>query len=597
MANYQAPLRDMRFVLYELLEVQNVLPGLPRYAEASPDLMNQVLEEAAKLAENVLLPLNRSGDEEGCHFENGAVRTPKGFKEAYAAFRAGGWPALSGDPAYGGQGLPIVLGSCVSEILISANLSWAIYPTLTQGAYHAIHTHGDDAMRATYLPKLLDGGWSGTMCLTESHCGTDLGLTRTKALPRADGGYGLTGTKIFISSGEHDLTDNIVHLVLARLPDAPAGIKGISLFLVPKFHVNADGTLGGRNRVSCGSIEHKMGIKANATAVLNFEDAVGYLVGEPHKGMRCMFTMMNGARLGVGRQGLALGEVAFQSALAYANTRLQMRALSGAKFPERSADPIIVHPDVRRMLLMQKAYNEAGRAFSCWLALLLDVETAHPFAAARAEAADLVALLTPVAKAFMSDAGFLTCVLGQQVFGGHGYIREWGMEQLVRDARITQVYEGANGIQALDLIGRKVLGDRGARLKRFSKLIQAFIADSKGDKRMQEFVKPLAKLLKEIGDITTWIGLRALTNADEAGAAATDYLRLVGFLTYAYFWARMAGIAFAKQDGGEAAFYKAKLATARFFYARLLPETSALLAAIKSGADVLLELDAESFAF
>ena len=597
MTSYKAPLRDMHFVLFELLHVQDVLSKIPGYEEATPDVITQVLEEASKFAEHVLAPINRSGDEEACRFENGAVTTPKGFKEAYTAYREAGWMALSGDPEHGGQGLPEVLGMCVNEMTASANLAWTIYATLTQGAYAAIRAHGDPAMQTLYLPKFLDGSWSGTMCLTEPQCGTDLGLVRTKAVAQANGTYALTGTKIFISAGEHDLTENIVHLVLARLPDAPSGIRGTSMFLVPKFLPNGDGTLGARNPVHCGAIEHKMGIRANATAVLNFEGATGYLIGQPHQGMRYMFTMMNGARLAVGLQGLALGEVSFQHALAYAKERLQMRALSGPKFPDLPADPIIVHPDVRRMLLTQKAYNEAARALVAWLALQLDIEAVHPDPSTRTEAAGIVALLTPVAKAFLTDNGFLVCNLGLQVFGGHGYIRESGMEQFVRDARITQIYEGANGIQALDLIGRKVLEDRGVKLQRFSKIIHEFVTANRDDKPMQAFVDPLAALLKDVGDITAWIGARAAKNPDEVGAAAVDYLRLVGFLTFAYLWAQTVKLALAKLDGEESAFYQAKLATARFFYARLLPETTALLATIKSGAAVVLDLDAESFAF
>lgn len=597
MTGYKAPLRDMHFVLFELLNVQDMLAKMPNFEEATPDLITQILEEAAKFAEQVLAPINRSGDEEACRLENGAVVTPKGFKEAYTAYREAGWMALSGDPKHGGQGLPQLLEICVNEMSASANLAWAIYTTLTQGAYAAIRAHGDAAMQTLYLPKLLDGSWSGTMCLTEPQCGTDLGLVRTKAVPQANGTYAVTGTKIFISSGEHDLTENIVHLVLARLPDAPPGIKGTSMFLVPKFLPNEDGAVGERNPVHCGAIEHKMGIRANATAVLNFEGATGYLIGQPHQGMRHMFTMMNAARLAVGLQGLALGEVSFQHALAYAKERLQMRALSGPKFPDLSADPIIVHPDVRRMLLTQKAYNEAGRALIAWLALQLDIEAAHPDPNTRAAAADIVALLIPVAKAFLTDNGFVVCNLGLQVFGGHGYVRESGMEQFVRDARIAQIYEGANGIQALDLIGRKVLEDRGVKLQRFTKIIHEFVTANRDDKPMQAFVGPLAALLQDTGDITAWIGARAAKNPDEAGAAAADYLRLIGFLTFAYLWARTAKLALAKLDGEESAFYQAKLATARFFYARLLPETAALLATIKSGAAVMLDLDTESFAF
>ena len=597
MAVYKAPLRDMRFVLHEVLEAGEVLKSLPGYEDATPELMDQVLEEAAKLAENVLFPLNRSGDEEGCHISEGVVTTPKGFKEAYRAYCEGGWPALDGDPVYGGQGLPVVLGMCVSEMINSANMAWSMYPGLSHGAYHAVHAHADETTKRLYLPKLLSGEWTGTMCLTEAHCGTDLGMLRTKAIAQTDDTYRINGTKIFISSGEHDLTENIVHLVLARLPDAPSGIKGVSLFLVPKFLLDADGSPGARNGVQAGSIEHKMGIRANATAVLNFDDADGYLLGEPNRGMFAMFTMMNSARLGVGLQGLSIGEVAYQSSLDYACERLQMRALSGAKNPAGPADPIIVHPDVRRMLLTQKAYNEAGRAMALWIALQIDTEIKQADEAARVDAADVVALLTPVAKAFMTDNGFAGANLGLQIFGGHGYIKEWGMEQLVRDVRIALIYEGTNGIQALDLIGRKVLMDQGQKLRKFTKIVHKFCAANSAEAALAEFIEPLAKLNKELGELTLWIGKQAMQNQDEAGAAASDYLRVLGHLCYGYFWARMAKVALEKQHGEEAAFYQAKLATARFYFARLFPETEALIAMIRSGAKVMMDLPPEHFAF
>jgi len=597
MAVYKAPLRDMRFVLHEVLDVGNVLPQLSGYEDATPDVLDQVLQEAAKFSENELFPLNRSGDEEGCHFNDGVVTTPKGFKEAYQAYCAGGWPGIDVDPADGGQGLPHALEMLVSEMMISGNMAWVMYPHLSNGARSALQTHADQATKEKYLPKLISGEWTGTMCLTESHCGTDLGLLRTKAIPQPDGTYRLTGTKIFISSGEHDMAENILHLVLARLPDAPAGIKGVSLFLVPKFLVNADRSLGARNGVRAGSIEHKMGIRGNATAVLNFDDAVGTMIGEPNRGMQCMFTMMNAARLGVGLQGLAVGEVAYQSSLAYAKDRLQMRALSGPKNPNGPADPIIMHPDVRRMLLTQKAYSEAGRAMAAWIALQIDIEFKHPDEAARNDAADLVALLTPVAKAFLTDNGFSGANLGLQCFGGHGYIKEWGMEQLVRDSRIAMIYEGTNGIQALDLIGRKVLMDQGKRLRKFTKIVHKFCEAGLSDPAMSEFIEPVAKLNKELGELTLWIGMQAMQNQEEAGAAATDYLRLMGHLCFGYFWARMAQVALAKQGGTEPDFYNAKLSTARFYFARVFPETAALAAAIRGGAKVLMELPAEHFAF
>jgi acyl-CoA dehydrogenase len=594
MPSYKAPLRDFDFVLNELIKVQEVLPGLPGYEEATQDIFSSYLEAAAQFCENELAPLNRQADEEGCSFDPAtkSVTTPVGFKEAYKQFCELGFTALDCDPAYGGQGMPKTLSFPIIEMQCSANVAWSMYPGLSHGAYSAIHAHGTDEQKATYLPQLVDGSWTGTMCLTEPHCGTDLGLLKTKAEPNADGSYNITGTKIFISAGEHDMSDNIIHLVLARLPDAPKDVKGISLFIVPKFHAD-----GSRNSVYCGSLEHKMGIKSNATAVINLDDAKGYLIGEPNKGLACMFTMMNAARLGCGMQGLGIGEASFQGALAYARDRLQMRAMAGAKFPEKAADPIIVHPDVRRMLLTQKAYTEAGRALAAMLALQLDIEEKHPDADARAEAADLVALLTPVAKAFMTDNGYTAANMGMQVFGGHGFIREWGMEQLVRDCRISQIYEGTNGIQAIDLLGRKVLMDQGQKLRKFTKQIHKFCQANEGNAQLAEFVAPLAKLLKDVGDITMGIGMATMKDRDEAGAAATDYLRLVGHLTYAWLWARMAEVAYAKLDTASDDFYKAKIATARFYFAKLLPEVESLKATIKGGAKPLMSLEDEQFAF
>jgi len=594
MPAYQAPLRDFDFVLNELIKVQDTLPSLPGYEEATQDIFSSYLEAAAQFCENELAPLNRSADEEGCTFDPAtkSVTTPVGFKEAYKQFCELGFTALDCDPAYGGQGMPKTLSFPIIEMQCSANVAWSMYPGLSHGAYSAIHAHGSDEQKATYLPHLVDGSWTGTMCLTEPHCGTDLGLLKTKAEPNGDGSYSISGTKIFISAGEHDMADNIIHLVLARLPDAPKDVKGISLFIVPKFHAD-----GSRNSVYCGSLEHKMGIKANATAVINLDGARGYLIGEANKGLACMFTMMNAARLGCGMQGLGLGEAAFQGALTYAKDRLQMRAMAGAKFPEKAADPIIVHPDVRRMLLTQKAYTEAGRALAALLALQLDIEEKHPDADARQDAADLVALLTPVAKAFMTDNGYTAANLGMQVFGGHGFIREWGMEQLVRDCRISQIYEGTNGIQAIDLLGRKVLLDQGQKLRKFTKQIHKFCQANEGNAQLAEFVAPLAKLLKDIGDITMGIGMASMKDRDEAGAAASDYLRLLGHLTYGWLWARMAEVAYAKLETGGDDFYKAKIATARFYFAKLLPEVEALKATIKGGAKPLMTLADEHFAF
>ncbi|MFQ6023287.1 MAG: acyl-CoA dehydrogenase C-terminal domain-containing protein [Acidiferrobacterales bacterium] len=594
MASYHAPLRDMRFVYYELLEPAQ-LHALPGYEEATPDLVDVVLDEAAKLCENVLLPLNRSGDEEGCHFEDGSVRTPRGFKEAYRIYAEGGWTSLIADPAYGGQGLPRTLNTMVQEMIASSNLSFGIYPGLSYGTYHAISRHGNEQLKSTYLPKLVDGSWSGTMCLTEPHCGTDLGLLRTKAVPQEDGTYKITGSKIFISAGDHDLTENIIHLVLARTPDAPKGIKGISLFVVPKFLVNGTRAAGKRNTVTCGAIEHKMGIKGSSTCVLNFDAATGYLLGNLNKGMRAMFTMMNAARLEVGVQGLGLAEAAYQGAVGYARERLQGRSLNGAKQADKPADPIVVHPDVRRMLLTIRAYTEGGRAFAGWIASSLDVMAKHPDAEKRQEAEDLVVLLTPVAKGFLTDMGFEMTNLGLQVFGGHGYIREHGMEQYVRDARITQLYEGTNGIQALDLVGRKLPAHTGRYLRRFFHPIQAFIDDYQDEQALREFVLPLAKAFGRLQRATAWIAQRGLRDPEEAAAAATDYLHLFALVGVGYMWARMAKLASAKCEHDDTGFYEAKIKTARFFMQRLLPQTSALFAAIMAGGRSVVDFDNEAF--
>ncbi|MGC2855555.1 acyl-CoA dehydrogenase C-terminal domain-containing protein [Novispirillum sp. DQ9] len=594
MANYTAPLRDMRFVFNELLEAP-AMTGLRGWDDVTPDLVDAILEEAAKVCQGVLHPLNRPGDEEGCVLENGTVRTPAGFKDAYRTFAEGGWTGIACDPAYGGQGLPKVLNTLVEEMICSANLSFGMYPGLTHGAYIALHAHGSQELKDRYLPKLVDGTWAGTMCLTEPHCGTDLGLVRTKAVPRGEGSYAVTGTKIFISAGEHDLTENIIHLVLARLPDAPPGIKGISLFVVPKFLPDADGTPGARNGVACGSIEHKMGIKASATCVMNFDDAQGWLVGEPHKGMRAMFTMMNTERLSVGIQGLGLGEAAYQGAVAYARERLQGRSLAGAKHPDKPADPIIVHPDVRRMLLTMRATMEGCRALGGWVAQQIDVAHRHEDPARREEAEDFVALMTPIVKALFTDLGFEATVTGMQVFGGHGFIREHGMEQLVRDCRIAQIYEGTNGIQALDLVGRKLPANMGRSLRRFFHPVQEFIDAQRADPRMAEFVQPLAKSFVRLQQATGAIAAKGLKDPEEAGAAATDYLRLFGLVALAYLWARMARIALDKPDGEEAAFYRAKVDTARFYMTRVLPQTGGLFSALMAGKAPLMDFAEEAF--
>ena len=595
MARYTPPLRDIRFVMHELLDVEGTLKALPPYAETGRELIDQVVEEGGKFCAEVLFPLNRSGDEEGCHWsEGGVVTTPQGFRQAWEQFRAGGWPTLTCDPQYGGQGLPVAVGIAFQEMMNSGNQAWSMYPGLTHGAYDCLHAHGTPAQKALYIPKFVSGEWTGTMCLTEPHCGTDLGLLRTKAEPQPDGSYRVTGTKIFISSGEHDLAENIVHLVLARLPDAPAGTKGISLFIVPKFVPNADGSLGARNGVRCARLEEKMGIHANATCVMDLDGAAGWLVGEPNKGLNAMFVMMNAARIGVGMQSLGLMEVAWQNSLDYAKERLQMRSLSGPKAPEKPADPIIVHPDVRRMLLTQKAYAEGSRAFAYWTALQADVATAHPDAEVRKDAEDMLALLTPVVKAFITDNGFACANLAMQVYGGHGYIREWGMEQYVRDARINMIYEGTNAIQALDLLGRKVLGDSGAKLRKFGRLVTALIEAEGTNEEMAEFVNPLADLGQKVEKLTMEIGMKALGNADEVGAAAVDYLRVIGHLVLGYFWARMARIALDRADSGDPV-YRSKLATARFYFAKLFPETASLIRTARTGAAPLMNVDVELF--
>jgi alkylation response protein AidB-like acyl-CoA dehydrogenase len=596
MSQYLAPLRDMHFVLHELLQVESELKQMPRHAEIDAVTINHVLEEGAKFTSKVLFPLNRSGDREGCQLDAAThvVTTPKGFREAYRQYVDAGWPSLSCDPEYGGQGLPVVVYNSLSEMLNAANQAWFMYAGLSHGAYACLHQHGTAEQKRMYLPKLVSGEWTGTMCLTEAHCGTDLGLLRSKAEAGADGSYTITGSKIFISAGEHDLTANILHLVLARLPDAPAGTRGISLFVVPKFIPAADGSPGVRNAITCGAIEEKMGIHGNSTCQINLDAATGWLVGQPNKGLNAMFVMMNAARLGVGMHSLGQTEVAYQNALVYAKDRIQMRSLSGVKAPNLPADPIIVHPDVRRMLLTAKAYAEGGRAFTSFVALQIDRELHHPDEGARKYAADLVTLLTPIVKAFITDNGWIATSEAMQVYGGHGYIAEWGMEQYVRDARINMIYEGTNTVQSLDLLGRKVLMDNGAKLKKFGALVQAFVEENGTDEAMSEFITPLGELGGKLTKLTMEIGMKAFQNQDEVGAAAVPYLRVVGHLVYAYFFARMAKIALSKLDCGDS-FYKAKLATARFYYARLLPETAMLIRQARSGAANLLELEAELF--
>jgi alkylation response protein AidB-like acyl-CoA dehydrogenase len=596
MGQYVAPLRDMQFVLHEFLNVTEEFKNLPAYQEIDADIINQVLEEGAKFTQEVLFPLNHSGDREGCHYDAAtkAVTTPKGFKAAYKQYVEGGWAALACDPEYGGQGLPVSLNNSFYEMLNSSNQAWTMYPGLSHGAYECLKEHGTDDQKKFYLPKLVSGEWTGTMCLTEAHCGTDLGLLRTKAEPQADGTYSITGSKIFISAGEHDMSENIVHLVLARLPDAPEGSKGISLFLVPKFLPNADGSVGARNGITCGAIEEKMGIHGNSTCQMNLDGAIGTLIGQPHKGLNAMFVFMNAARLGVGMQSLGLTEVAYQNALVYAKDRIQMRSLSGPKAPDKPADPIIVHPDVRRMLLTAKAYAEGARALTSYVALQIDRELNHPDEAVRKEAADEVALLTPVVKAFITDNGWIATSEAMQVYGGHGYIAEWGMEQYVRDARINMIYEGTNTIQSLDLLGRKILMDNGAKLRAFGEKVKAFVEENGLDEQMAEFVTPLGELGEKVGKLTMEIGMKAFQNQDEVGAAAVPYLRVVGHMVFSYFFAQMAKIALAKKDSGDK-FYESKLATTRFYFARLYPETAMLIRQARSGSSNLMALDADLF--
>lgn len=590
MPDYKAPVRDIQFVINEVLESEKLYQTLPGFEEATEDLMNAIIEEGARFSENVIAPLNRSGDEEGCHWSEEGVKTPAGYKEAYRQYVDNGWPALSAQAEYGGQGMPSMLGIIMSELAGSANWSWVMYPGLSLGAVNTVEAHGDEEQKQKYLTKLISGEWTGTMCLTESQCGSDLGLLRTKAEPQSDGSYTITGTKIFISAGEHDMTDNIVHIVLARLPDAPDGTKGISLFIVPKFNVNDDGAVGERNAVHCASIEEKMGIHGNATCVLNFDGARGFLIGEPNRGLNAMFTFMNTARIGTATQGLAHAELSFQGALAYAKDRLAMRSLTGPKNPDGPADPIIVHPDVRRMLLTQKAFAEGSRAFLYYLAQQGDIVANGTKEQAKA-ADDLMGLLTPIGKAFVTEVGFEAANLGVQVYGGHGFIREWGMEQIVRDARIAMLYEGTTGIQALDLVGRKVLGSGGKLLLGFTCVIDAF-CEANSAAEFEEFIKPLQSHSKEWLELSMKLGEAAMENPDNAGAGAVDYLMYSGYVTLAYFWARMAVLAQQKMAAGDGdvSFYEAKVMTARFYFDRLLPRTESLKTTTLAGADSLMAM-------
>lgn len=600
MPQYKAPLRDMQFVLHEVLNAEQHYAKLPAFKDSvSRELVDQYLEAAADFCEKELSPLNQVGDREGCHLKDGVVTTPTGFKEAYQKYVELGFPSLAAEEAYGGQALPDSLANVISEMVGTANWAWGMYSGLSHGAVRTLEHHGSDLQKQTYLPNLVSGQWTGTMCLTESQAGSDLGIIRTKAEPNADGSYAITGEKIFISAGEHDMAENIVHIVLARLPNAPKGTKGISLFIVPKFLVNENGELGERNAVHCGAIEHKMGIHGNATCVLNFDGATGYLIGPENRGLNCMFTFMNTARIGTAVQGVSASEAAFQGALAYAKDRLAMRSLSGAKAPDKEADPIIVHPAVRNMLLTQKAFAEGGRALVYLLSQYGDIVEKTDNEAERQAADNILSLLTPVAKAFLTETGAESAKHGVQVFGGHGFITEHGMEQIVRDTRISCLYEGTTEIQALDLIGRKVLGSKGKMLQDFAKIIYAFIEEHKDQAEMQEFIAPLVNYGQKWNDLTTHIAELAQKNPEEVGAAAVDYLYVSGYITLAYLWARMAAVAYAqlKTDTTEVDFYRAKIATAQFYFKKLLPRVHGHIAVIKTGAEPLMQLDAEHFAF
>ena len=594
MTTYAAPLRDMRFVTHEVFDASTTLAALPGYEEATPDLIDAVLEECGKLCEGVLVPLNQSGDEEGCTFDNGKVTTPKGFKDAYRQFAEGGWCGLTASPEYGGQGLPETLQYLVDEMVGSANVSFGLYPGLTQGTIVCLSAHGTDEQKSIYVPKLVSGEWQGTMCLTEPHAGSDLGLLRAKAEPKDDGSYAITGTKIFISAGEHDMAENFVHLVLARLPDAPAGSRGISMFLVPKFNVNEDGSLGERNAVAAGSIEHKMGMKASVTCVMNFDGAKGWIVGKEHKGLAGMFTMMNKERLFVGTQGISQAETAYQNAAAYAKDRLQGRAADGAKQPDKSADPIIVHPDIRNKLLFSRAIVEAERALAIWTQINVDVAKAHTDPAVREHAEDMEALMTPVIKSASTDFGTEITNACLQVLGGHGYIREWGMEQLVRDVRITQIYEGTNTIQALDLVGRKLGLHDGRLFDGFLDEVNQSLASIEGRNDLTEFTVPFKDALDRLVSVTGWLKGQTKEDPNALGGAATDYLRLFALTAFAWMWVQMADKALSNRNGSDD-FYETKLQVARYFMTRILPGTVSLDTVIRSGAADMMAVSEEAF--
>jgi alkylation response protein AidB-like acyl-CoA dehydrogenase len=599
MPEYKAPLREFKFILDEVLDMPAHYASLPAYADlATPDMVDAIINEGAKFCENILVPINRSGDIEGCtHHADGSVTTPTGFKEAYNKYTEMGWCSLTHDEEFGGQGLPESLGLVMTEMVSTANWSWGAYPGLSHGAMNTIHAWGTTEQKNTYMTPMVSGDWTGTMCLTESHCGSDLGLLKTKAEPNADGSYAITGSKIFITSGEHDVAGNIVHIVLARIAGAPAGTKGISLFIVPKFVPTSEGAIGERNGVKCGSIEHKMGMHGSATCVMNFDDAKGWLIGPENKGLNCMFTFMNTARIGTALQGVSTSEGAYQGALTYAKDRLAMRSLTGAKFPEKAADPIIVHPDVRKMLLTQKAFTEGGRALLYLTAKQNDIVKVGNTEEERKAADDLLGFLTPIAKAFLTEVGLESANNGVQIYGGHGFIAEWGMEQIVRDARISTLYEGTTGIQALDLLGRKVMMTQGQSLKNFTKMIHAFCKEEADNEGLAMYTAKLSELNSEWGNLTTQIGMAAMKNRDEVGSASVDYLMYSGYVTLAYMWATIARVAQKKLNEGttEEDFYKAKLVTARFYFTRILPRTLTHANTMVAGADTLMDLDADHF--
>ncbi|AWB58905.1 acyl-CoA dehydrogenase C-terminal domain-containing protein [Colwellia sp. Arc7-D] len=592
MADYQVPLKDMNFLLFDVFNADKLWQSLPTLAErVDRDTAEAILQGCAKIAEQEIAPLSRNGDETGVTFNAGSVTTAPGYKAAFKTYAEGGWSSLGGDPDFGGMGMPKVITAFHEEMLCSADISFSLYPGLTAGAGLSLAKHGSEALKNRYLTRMYAGDWSASMCLTEAHAGTDLGMIRTKAVPQADDSYLVSGTKIFITAGEHDLTENIVHLVLAKLPDAPEGPRGISLFLVPKFHVNDDETIGEQNNVSCGSIEHKMGIHASATCVMNFDGAKGYLVGELNKGLACMFTMMNFERIGVGIQGLGAAERSYQNALEYAKDRIQGRSLSGVKSPDAQADSLLVHGDVRRMLLNMKALNEGSRALSTYTAMQLDIAT-YGTGEAQAKADQLVALMTPIAKAFFTDLGFESTVAGQQVFGGHGYVREWGQEQLVRDTRISQIYEGTNGIQAMDLLARKVAGSKGKLVLVFLEEVRDYIAQCNSE-AMQEFTQPLASATDELANLTEHLLTAAQASPEELGCAANDYLHVFGYTAMAYVWAKMAEVSLAATDDKN--FHESKIRTARYYFSRLLPRCQSLIASAKSGQSALFDIDESLF--